>query len=426
MKRIFLCVLPLVFSLWSGSAGAQDALRIVAVVNDEVISVYDLNMRLSLVILFGSLPDNLETRQRLAPQVLRVLIDEELKHQEASRLKVSVTDSEIERAIVRLEKLNGLEPGGLVAVLSRKRVKKMTLTNQIEADIGWRKLINVRFGRSVQISEEEIDRVMREIEKNKGKPEHLVSEIFLPFDRQKSEGETLALANRLIQQIKSGANFAALAQNFSKNSTAGRGGDLGWNMLGQLGGNLDATLVNLQPGQVSPPILALDGYYLLLLRDRRKARGLAGAEAGSSIINLQQLFLPLDKNASPAATADAMEGARIYGKRMKNCQDMERIGKEIGSPLSGNLGDIKISALGAQQRTLLRGLPPLKASPPLRTGDGVIVLMVCRREEGPQAVQNIEDQRNRIFDRLMDERLNLAARQHLRDLRRAAFVDVRL
>ena len=301
MKRIFLCVLPLVFSLWSGSAGAQDALRIVAVVNDEVISVYDLNMRLSLVILFGSLPDNLETRQRLAPQVLRVLIDEELKHQEASRLKVSVTDSEIERAIVRLEKLNGLEPGGLVAVLSRKRVKKMTLTNQIEADIGWRKLINVRFGRSVQISEEEIDRVMREIEKNKGKPEHLVSEIFLPFDRQKSEGETLALANRLVQQIKSGANFAALAQNFSKNSTAGRGGDLGWNMLGQLGGNLDATLVNLQPGQVSPPILALDGYYLLLLRDRRKARGLAGAEAGSSIINLQQLFLPLDKNASPAA-----------------------------------------------------------------------------------------------------------------------------
>ena len=426
MKRIFLCVLPLVFSLWSGSAGAQDALRIAAVVNDEVISVYDLNMRLSLVILFGSLPNNLKTRQRLAPQVLRGLIDEELKHQEASRLNISVTDSEIERAIGRLEKLNGLEAGGLGAILSRKRVKKITLTKQIEDTIGWRKLINVNFGRSAQISEEEIDRVMREIKKNKGKPEHLVSEIFLPFDQQKRRGETLALANRLVQQIKSGANFAALAQYFSKNSTAGRGGDLGWNMLGQLGRNLDATLVNLQPGQVSPPILTLDGYYLLLLRDRRKVRGLAAAEAGSSIINVQQLFLPIEKNASPASIADTMEAAKIYGKKVENCQDMERIAKDIGSPLSGNLGDIKISALGAQQRTLVRGLPLLKASPPLRTVDGIIVLMVCRREESQQAVLNIENQRNRIFDRLLDERLNLVARQHLRNLRQAAFVDIRL
>ncbi|MCH7865011.1 MAG: peptidylprolyl isomerase [Proteobacteria bacterium] len=426
MKRIFLCVLPLVFSLWAGTAKAQEALRIAAVVNDEVISVYDLNMRMSLVILFGGFPDILKTRQRLAPRVLDALIDEELKLQEASRLKVFVSEGEIERAISRLERLNGLEAGGLATVMSRERIKKKTLSNQIEADLGWRKLINARFGRTTQISEEEIDKVLGEIEKNKGKPEHLVSEIFLPFDQQKSEGETLDLANRLVQQIESGANFAALAQNFSKNSTAGRGGDLGWNMLGQLGGNLDAALVNLQPGQASPPIRALDGYYLLLLRDRRKARGLAGANAGSSIVNLQQLFLPLEKNASPAAIADAMEGAKIFGTKMKNCQDMERMGKDIGSPLSGNLGDIKISSLGAQQRTLLRGLPPLKASPPLRTADGVIVLMVCRRQESQQPVQDIEDQRNRIYTRLLDERLNLAARQHLRDLHRNAFVDNRL
>ena len=78
-------------------------------------------------------------------------------------------------------------------------------------------------------------------------------------------------------------------------------------MLGQLGGILDATLVNLQPGQTSAPIHSLDGYYLLLLRDRRKSQGLAGAEAGSSNTNLQQLFLPLEKNASPAAIA--------YGRR---------------------------------------------------------------------------------------------------------------
>ena len=170
----------------------------------------------------------------------------------------------------------------------------------------------------------------------------------------------------------------------------------------------------------------MDGYYLLLLRDRRKARGLGGAEAPSSIVNLQQLFLPLPENASPAAIADAMEGARDYAKNMKNCQDMDRIGKDIGSPLSGNLGDIKISSLGAQQRTLVRGLPSLQASPPLRTAAGVILLMVHLPPHTPPAGPSIQEQPYTLSARRWHDRLNLVARQHLRDLRRTAFVDNRL
>ena len=92
MKRLFLCVLALVLFFATGGVRAQDTLRIAAVVNDEMISVYDLNMRLSLVVALSGLPKTLETRQRLGPQVLRSLIDDELKRQEATRLGISVSE----------------------------------------------------------------------------------------------------------------------------------------------------------------------------------------------------------------------------------------------------------------------------------------------------------------------------------------------
>ncbi|MAF96919.1 MAG: hypothetical protein CMM60_14380 [Rhodospirillaceae bacterium] len=426
MKRLFVCVLALVLTLVTGGARAQDTLRIAAVVNDEIISVYDLNMRLSLVVAFSGLPNTLETRQRLGPQVLRSLIDDELKRQEATRLGISVSEGEVENALRRLEKVNGLDRGGLDRFLASRKIQKSSLTTQIESEIAWRKLVQGRFGALSQVSNEEIDEVLSEIESNKGKPEYLVLEIFLPVDKPENERETLSLANRLIQQTQAGANFQALAQNFSKSPTAERGGSLGWNRLGQLGNELDQALAKLRPGQLSPPVRTIDGYYILYLREQRTARGLSNPETAPPVVNLQQLFLPLPPGAGPAAVADAMEGAKTFSDKAKTCQDLEKMGKEIGSPLSGNLGDIKTSALAPQQRDLVRGLPLLKASRPLRTKDGVIVLMVCRRDRVEKLELTAAGQRERIADRLINERMGLAARQHMRDLRRAAFVDIRL
>lgn len=426
MKRFIFGVLPLVLTLVANGAGAQEALRIAAVVNDKMISAYDLNMRLSLIIFLSGLPNTGEVRQRVAPQIMQTLIDEEIKRQEVTRLEIPINENEIERAMQSLEKVNGLEKGRMDKFLASNGIDKSTLIDQIETQIGWRKLLSGRFAPTIQIGDEEIDEILAEIEKNKGKPEFLVAEIFLPVDRPDKEPEALKLANRLIQQVRSGANFQGLAQNFSKSPTAERGGVIGWSRLGQLGGKLDKALARLQLGEISPPIRTEDGFYILFLRDRRTARGLTDPDAGSAVVNLQQLFLPIEKGASPAQVDDAMEGAKNFGSKAKSCQDLEKIGEEIGSPLSGNLGNVKVSSLAPQQRMLVRVLPPLKASLPLRTADGVIVLMVCKRIKSKKADLSPATQRDRIADRLFDERMGLAARQHIRDLRRAAFVDIRL
>ncbi|MDA0306934.1 MAG: peptidylprolyl isomerase [Proteobacteria bacterium] len=426
MKRFIFGVLPVIFCLVASGAGAQESLRIAAVVNDEMISVYDLNMRLNMVLLFSGLPDSPDTRKRFAPQVLRTMIDDELKRQEASRLKIPVKESEIERALKQFEKRNGMRKGGLDEALSRKGVKKAALASQIEADIGWRKLINGRFGRTTRVSDEEIDEVLSEIKKNQGQSEYLISEIFLPVDKPEAEAEVLALANRLVSQSQSLQNFRALARNFSKSPTAEKGGQLGWNRVGQLGGNLDKALPQLSPGQISQPIRTLDGFYILFLESLRTAKGLSGGDEGSPVVNLQQLFLSLDKNATPAQVATTMENAKRLGKKANNCQELDVIGKDISPELSGNLGNIKISALAPQQRNMVRGLPVLKASQPLRTANGVTILMVCKRTEPKKTELSLEAERERIADRLIGERLSLSARQYLRDLRRSAFVDIRL
>jgi peptidyl-prolyl cis-trans isomerase SurA len=217
-----------------------------------------------------------------------------------------------------------------------------------------------------------------------------------------------------------------LARNFSKNPSSKNGGNLGWNRLGQLGADYDNAMVRLKPGQISPPFRTADGYAILYLIKQRTAKALGSTEADSAIVNLQQLFLPIPKGSSPSVVNDAMEGAKKFGEKAKNCTDLDKVGKETGSALSGNLGDIKTSALAAQQRSMIRGLPPLKASRPFRTADGVIVLMVCRRDEANSPELTVEDLRESIASRLRNERLSILARQYLREIRRTAFVEVRL
>ena len=426
MRRFVFGILACILLAMPGIPRAQETLRIAAVVNDQIISHYDLKMRLSLVILFSGLQDSPVTRKRLSPQVLGNLIDEELKRQEAKRLDFSIPDKEVETFIRNLEKSNKLPKGGIKDQLTKRNVEISVLANQIRANISWKEMVNARYGLSVTISDEEIEEVLAKFINNEGKPEYLVSEIFLPVDTPENEGQVSALANRLIEQIRSGASFATLAKNFSKSPSAENGGDLGWKRAGQLDQELDNALARLRPGQMSPPVRTLDGYFILAIKDQRTARKFGQPDPDSATVNLQQLFIPVPKGANPTVIDEAMNKAYQTGQNARNCNELDQAAFKIGSSLSGNLGDIKISALGNQQRGLIRGLPSLKASKPLKTPDGIMVLMVCRRNEVKTPELSMDDQRDRIATDLRDQRLSILALQYLRELRHNAFLDVRL
>ena len=417
VKSIAGRALVLAFMLFAWPAGAQDNLRIAAVVNDDIISAFDLISRLTLVVAASELQDSSEVRRNLAPQVLRNLIEDKLKLQEAKRLQIHVSQKDINLALGRMEKQNGMPKGGLDSFLRRNAINKPTLIEQIKAEIVWTKAVIRKFGRGVRVGDDEIDEKLAEIRQNRGKPEYLVAEIFLSYDNDGGEDEVRTQAERMINQIRDGASFPALARSFSHSSTAAAGGNLGWVRLGQLGGELDAALEKMKPGTVSPPIQTQTGYYILILRKSRIRSG-----AGDVTLSLRQLFLPLSPDANANEVASQMSLATTMGEVAYNCADMETLALETGSPLSGDLGQVKLSRLPDTLRKVVGSLPIGKASKPQRMDNGIAVFMVCGREGDKPAAE----ERAQIRRILENERLTNAARRYLRDLHRAAFVEIRI
>ena len=91
--------------------------------------------------------------------------------------------------------------------------------------------------------------------------------------------------------------------------------------------------------------------------------------------------------------------------------------------MSGPLGEVPLSAMPPEMRSVLESLPAGQLSRPVATGGGLAVMLICERQD--QGV-NGDAVRTEITNRLTNERLDVAAQRHLRDLRRQAYVDIRL
>jgi len=278
-------------------AEAQQVQRIAAVVNDQVISLYDLTARLELAIRSSELPDTQETRQRLVPTVLQQLIDDRLKMQEAERLRITVTDEDLRGARSQIERNNKMPPGTLDRFLAQPGIDENSFNAQLRAEIAWIKVTQTSLRRSVSVEPEEIDAVLDSLRRTLGKPERLLAEIVLTVESPDQEEQVRSVAERLRTELLQGAPFQAVARQFSSSPTAGSGGDLGWVVEGALDPAVEAAVAPLNAGQITAPIRTANGYHLLLLRERRN---LSNTPANEIPLTLAQLYMPL---SGPAAAA---------------------------------------------------------------------------------------------------------------------------
>jgi len=143
-----LCALLLAAATVAGPARAQqDLFRPAAVVNDDIISVLDLAMRLQLAIIAAGVEDSQDIRKRLTPQVLDSLIDERLQMQEARRLDISVTDVQVAGALEQIAQQNNMTEGQFLTMLRNRGVIPTTLIDQIRAQPAWQAVV-LRRGRA--------------------------------------------------------------------------------------------------------------------------------------------------------------------------------------------------------------------------------------------------------------------------------------
>jgi peptidyl-prolyl cis-trans isomerase SurA len=394
--------------------------RIAAVVNDEVISVGDVTSRLKMVMLSSNLTDSPETRQRVAAQVLRTIVDEKLQMQEAKRQNLTASEEEINKSLAQIEKQNNMQPGQLEQVLRAHGIERSALVDQLTASIVWAKLVRRLVSQTNVVSDEEIDYALQRAKETANEPQSRVAEIFLAVDNPQQEDEVRRLAERLTEQMKQGARFSAVAQQFSQSATAAVGGDIGWVRPEQLSPELGKAVAQMRPGELSAPIRAGAGYYLVLVLDRRAGRS-AGPE--DSLVHLVQIVFPLPPQATEPMRRAAIAEAQNAKATAKNCEELLKIGKEKGSAQLSSEGRLRIDQVTPAMRTIVLGLEVGQTSPPIVQKNGVGVVMMC--EKAVPSAPTVPT-RDEIAETLMRQRLETLARRYMRDLRRTAFVDVRV
>lgn len=398
-------------------AGAQEVERIAAVVNDKVISIYDLRQRIELLILSAGLPDTPDQRRGMAPQVLRGLIDEALQTEEASRLNIRISSREVEDAVGQIEQGNNLPAGGFENLVSNRGIAPEAALTQIRANLSWQKLISRRVVPTINIGEEEIDAVIKSIRAGQGQTQYRVSEILLPVDDASERQAVLDLANRLASQIRLGAEISGVARQFSKSASAATGGDIGWIQEGELGNEANQALTKLDVGEVSDPVATPDGYLILRMSDRRKLKT-PGEE--DTQITLRQLILPLTADAQDADIQSQVSLAQEVGASVTGCDDFAEIAREMGTPQPARPAGFRLGDLNERLRKLASETEVGVTSAPSVTPNGVQIVMVCDREEAGALP------RDQIRDTLLRQRVDMLSRRYLRDLRRSAFVDLRV
>lgn len=291
--RIFLFVFSMVClaqSLVASQVYAQSS--IAAVVNEDAITTSDVEDRITLIVRSSGMPDNEQMRSKIRPQVIDVLIEEQLKLQEAERLDVKVTQEQIEQGFAQLAQQNNASPEQFREMLRRSGININTMYRQIKSQIAWGGVIQKSIRPRITVTEADVEDALARLRSNLGETEYHVAEIFLPVDNPADAGEVRSLAIKLSQDMQSGqVPFPRVAQQFSKSAGAAQGGDLGWIRQGQLDQDLENVITQMEVNQTSRPVKGVAGYHIFFLRDKREIieETMPSVEGMTSTIGTQRM-----------------------------------------------------------------------------------------------------------------------------------------
>ncbi|HYG25271.1 MAG TPA: peptidylprolyl isomerase, partial [Caulobacteraceae bacterium] len=298
-------------------AGISEA--VVAIVNDDIISSYDMMQRMRLIMVTAGVQPTQENLPQLQREALRSLIDERLQMQEIRRVEqeqkidIVATDEDIDQEIADIAKGNNMTGPQLVQALASQGVGPETLRSQLRSEVSWQRWIHGRYGSRLRIGEDQVKAQRERLAQAASRPQYQVAEIFIDAARVGGMDQALQGANQLVEQLQKGAPFPAVARQFSAAPTAAAGGDAGWISSGEMPTEVDSVLEQLRPGQLSRPIPVQDGVYIVYLREKR-----AGGTA--TLISLKQAAVPLGAEASEAELAAASAKLESLRPSVTSCE----------------------------------------------------------------------------------------------------------
>ncbi|VAV93440.1 Survival protein SurA precursor (Peptidyl-prolyl cis-trans isomerase SurA) [hydrothermal vent metagenome] len=405
MQRIYIFLIALTILAQATPSATQVSEGVAVVVNDKIVSTFDVRQRMRLMILSTQVQPTEESLKRFQAQAIRALIDEGLKIQETSKFDIEVSDEQVNQQIERLARQNEVTAASIKNDLIKSDISPRTLEDQIRADIAWQILMDGRYGSRVRVSNNQIKIEKQRFEANLAKPQYLISEIMLESPSIKQDPAIYAGAVSLIKQMQEGAPFGAVAQQFSAAPSGPQGGDVGWVRQGDMPTEVDSILANMKPGTISPPIKVAGGYYIVAMRDSKKG-------GAPEMVNFRQIIVPVA----------SVGQLNTFLNTVSNCSDADGITDAISGSFVNPFDNVALADLSPAFGQILESLSNGQWSQPVETPNGAVAVMLCSKgyAEG-SGVPSSDD----IVRRITDQKLGMISRRYLRDLRRDSTIEIR-
>ena len=260
------------------SAEAVD--RVVAVVNNDSITLSELLETVAYYLSENRDPVPKEGERALQERLLRRMVESRLQLQEAQRERITVDDSEIVEQIPEVMKRAGVKTEEELERLVKAQGLTMEgVRKRIREQIMIQKVVRRKVGLRVSVTEDEIERYLRE---NQEKLEtglrfharHILIRIRPRPPGADSDWEAARLkAEEVWGMLRAGQDFAELARNYSEDPSAKDGGDLGVMKQGELAPEIEAQILRLRPGDAAGPFRSRLGYHIFKLEWKESLTG---------------------------------------------------------------------------------------------------------------------------------------------------------
>ena len=419
MSPAFSLILMLTAGMVLFSAGAQPAntaLEIVAKVNGKAITNYEIEQRAAFLRMVTNLEDTEANRIQIRQDATQMLVDESLKLDAASAVDPTLVGRSSETARQLVDENFGLDGKSGAQRLRDMGIDARNIQSKYITDIVWGEFIKFKFQSKFSNLEILTDAELERIKANAKQPQVKLSEIVLLPEPNRPLDRTLILANEIAKAVNRGADFNAIARQYSAAGTAGNGGALGWVMLDQLPPEIQDLVKQTEIGKISAP-LQREGLVILIRNEGSRQDGVA--DPSQDIVTLARAVYPLGKEASNADKLEAAAKLERDTTTLKSCDEITALNNRYNSGVMSLIENVTLGSFNLPLQALINDLEVAVPSKPLAFDNGLSVFMLCKREAPNVSLPSRDDLLRAEFDKIFG---SLSERYLLR-LRRAAVIE---
>jgi peptidyl-prolyl cis-trans isomerase SurA len=403
-----------------------EADRIVAVVNDEVITLNELRTRLDTALAqLKQQGTPLPPRDVLERQMLERLVVDRIQLQQARDTGLRIDDIQLDQALNRIAAGNKMSLAQFRQALEKDRVPYAKFREQIREEMTVARLREREVDNRLVISDAEVDNFLEsEAAKSGGGGEEVqVAHILLRAPESASPEQLQKLkakADQVLERIRKGEDFSQLAASYSDAPDALQGGILSPRPLDRLPGLFVEVVGKMKPGDVSPLLRSPNGFHIVKLLGKKGSLSLPPVQQ----THARHILIKVNELVSESDALHKLTGLHERLVHGGDFAELARLYSQDGSAAKGgDLGWLYPGDTVPEFERAMDRLAPKELSQPVKSPFGYHLIMVIERR-----VQDVSDERKRMSARvaLRERKLDEAYQDWLRQIRDRAYVEYRL